>query len=213
MEMARNLDTVSFRDMDNKFLLVKDIDWKTRMIIEKSGYRIRPDDNAMLVFGYIDQEAGISFELLCAACVYDDGEVSLEPTNKTTSFKFRYESFEGDEVPFTNLSQLVPFHDRAQMIVKGYKAPDAVLEIRAIQELDPSRAPGYPDDIVVFFIKEGYRNEGIWCRTVGTDPARHLIQMRMLNEPNASFGKHMGDIIDVTLYQMDNGELKAVAVL
>ena len=213
MEMAKNLDTVSFRDMDNKFLLVKDIDRKTRMIIEKSGFRIRPDDNAMLVFGYIDQEAGISFELLCAACVYDDGEVSLEPTNKTTSFKFRYGSFEGDVVPFTNLSQLVPFHDKAQMIVKGYKAPDAVLEIRAIQELDPSRAPGYPDDIVVFFIKEGYRNEGIWCRTVGTDPARHLIQMRMLNEPNAPFGKHMGDIIDVTLYQMDNGELKAVAVL
>lgn len=213
MDMARNLDTVSFRDMDNKFLLVKDIDLKTRMIIEKSGFRIRPDDNAMLVFGYIDQEAGISFELLCAACVYDDGEVSLEPTNKTTSFKFRYGSFEGDVVPFTNLSQLVPFHDRAQMIVKGYKASDAVLEIRAIQELDPSRAPGYPDDVVVFFIKEGYRNEGIWCRTVGTDSARHLIQMRMLNEPNAPFGKHMGDIIDVTLYQMDNGELKAVAVL
>lgn len=213
MDMARNLDTVSFRDMDNKFLLVKDIDLKTRMIIEKSGFRIRQDDNAMLVFGYIDQEAGISFELLCAACIYDDGEVSLEPTNKTTSFKFRYGSFEGDVVPFTNLSQLVPFHDRAQMIVKAYKAPDAVLEIRAIQELDPSRAPGYPDDVVVFFIKEGYRNEGIWCRTVGTDPARHLIQMRMLNEPNAPFGKHMGDIIDVTLYQMDNGELKAVAVL
>ena len=213
MDMARNLDTVSFRDMDNKFLLIKDIDLKTRMIIEKSGFRIRPDDNAMLVFGYIDQEAGISFELLCAACVYDDGEVSLEPTNKTTSFKFRYGSFEGDVVPFTNLSQLVPFHDRAQMIVKGYKASDAVLEIRAIQELDPSRAPGYPDDVVVFFIKEGYRNEGIWCRTVGTDSARHLIQMRMLNEPNAPFGKHMGDIIDVTLYQMDNGELKAVAVL
>lgn len=213
MDMARNLDTVSFRDMDNKFLLVMDIDLKTRMIIEKSGFRIRQDDNAMLVFGYIDQEAGISFELLCAACVYDDGEVSLEPTNKTTSFKFRYGSFEGDVVPFTNLSQLVPFHDRAQMIVKGYKAPDAVLEIRAIQELDPSRAPGYPDDVVVFFIKEGYRNEGIWCRTVGTDPARHLIQMRMLNEPNAPFGKHMGDIIDVTLYQMDNGELKAVSVL
>ena len=98
MDMARNLDTVSFRDMDNKFLLVMDIDLKTRMIIEKSGFRIRQDDNAMLVFGYIDQEAGISFELLCAACVYDDGEVSLEPTNKTTSFKFRYGSFEGDVV-------------------------------------------------------------------------------------------------------------------
>ena len=75
------------------------------------------------------------FELLCAACVYDDGEVSLEPTNKTTSFKFRYGSFQGDMVPFTNLSQLIPFHDRAQMIKNGYGAPEAVLEIRNIREL------------------------------------------------------------------------------
>lgn len=211
--MARNHDAINFREMDQKFLLVKDIDMKTRMVIERSGFHIRQDDNAMLVFGYIDQEAGISFELLCAACVYDDGEVSLEPTNKTTSFKFRYGSFQGDMVPFTNLSQLIPFHDRAQMIKNGYGAPDAVLEIRNIRELDPSRASGFPDDIVVFFVKEGYRNEGIWCRTVGTDPARHLIQMRMLNEPNAPFGKHLGDIVDVTLIQMDNGELKAAAVL
>lgn len=211
--MARNLDDISFRAMDNKFLLVKNIDLKTRMIIEKSGFRIRPDDNAMLVFGYIDQHAGMSFELLCAACVYNDGEVSLEPTNKSTSFKFRYGAFQGDMVPFTNLSQLVPYHDRAQMIVKGYAASDAVLEVRAIKELDSSRAPGYPDDIVVFFIKEGYSNEGIWCRTVGTDPERHLIQMEMLNEPNAPFGKHVGDIVDVTLYPMDNGELRAIAVL
>ena len=67
--MARNHDEISFRDMDQKFLLVKDIDMKTRMMIEKPGFRIRQDDNAMLLFGYIDQQAGLSFELLCAACV------------------------------------------------------------------------------------------------------------------------------------------------
>ena len=116
-------------------------------------------------------------------------------------------------IPFNNLSQLIPFHDRVQMIKNGYGAPEPVLAIRGIRELDPSRAPGYPDDVVVFFIKEGYRNEGIWCRTVGADPERHLIQMQMLNEPNAPFGKHMGDIVDVTLIQMDSGELKAAAVL
>lgn len=31
--MARNHDEISFRDMDQKFLLVKDIDMKTRMVI------------------------------------------------------------------------------------------------------------------------------------------------------------------------------------
>ena len=211
--MARNIDTISFRNLDNEFLLVKDIDIKTRMVIEKSGFRIRQDDNAMLVYGYIDQEAGLSFELLCAACVYDDGEVALEPANKSTSFKFRYGSFQGDVIPFTNKGLLTPFYDRAMMIKEHYAVPSSVQEIRAIQELDPSRAPGYPDDVVVFFNKDGYRNEGIWCRTVGTDLARRLIQMRMLNEPNAPFGKHIGDIVDVTLIQMDNGELKAAAVL
>ena len=213
MGMARNHDEINFREMDNKFLLVKDIDLKTRMVIERSGSRIRPDDNAMLVFGYIDHEAGISFELLCAACVYDDGEVSLEPISKTASFKFRYGSFQGDMIPFTNLSQLLPFHDRAKMIVEGYAASDDVIEMRTIEALDPSRAPGFPDDIVVFFVKEGFRNEGIWCRTVGVDRTRHLIQMQMLNEPDAPFGKHIGEIIDVSLIRMDDGEVKAVAVL
>ena len=211
--MARNLDEINFRNMDNRFLLVKDIDPKTRMTIQMSGFRIRQDDNAMLVYGYIDHEAGLSFELLCAACVYDDGEVSLEPINRSTSFKFRYGAFQGDVLPFMDKNQILPYLDRAQMIKEQYAAPEPVLQIREIQELDPSRAPGYPDDIVVFFIKEGYHNEGIWCRTVGADPARHLIQMKMLNEPNAPFGKHMGDVVDVTLYPMENGELKAVAVL
>ena len=211
--MARKIDDISFREMDNKFLLVKDIDMKTRMTIKNMGFKIRQDDNAMLVFAYIDHEAGISFELLCAACVYDDEEVSFEPTDKSTSLKFRYGSFQGNIVPFTKTNLLVPFYEKVQMIVEGYKASDDILEIRAIQELDPSRAPGYPDDIVVFFFKEGYRNEGIWCRIVGSDRTTRLVQMRMLNEPDAPFGRHMGDIVDVRLYQMDDGEVKAAAVL
>ena len=63
MGMAGNHDEISFRDMDQKFLLVKDIDMKTRMVIEKSGFHIRQDDNAMLLFGYIDQQAGLSFQV------------------------------------------------------------------------------------------------------------------------------------------------------
>lgn len=138
--MARNHDEISFRDMDQKFLLVKDIDMKTRMVIEKSGFRIRQDDNAML-FGYIDQQAGLSFELLCAACVYDDEEVSLEPASKTTSFKFRYGSFQGDMVPFTNLSLLIPFHDRAQMIKNGYGASRGCTEGHGIRRINGCRIP------------------------------------------------------------------------
>lgn len=208
-----NLDIVNFRYLDHSFLLVKNIDFKTRMLIEKAGFKIRPDDNAMLVYGYIDHTAGLSFELMCAACVYDDDSVSFEPVSKTASFKFRYGAFQGDVKQFTDRNLLAPFIHRAEMINEGYKCNDAILEVRDIVEVDPSRAPGYPDDIVVFFIKEGYRNEGIWCRVEDADPERGLIQMRMLNQPNAPFGKNQGDIVDVALVKMDDGELKAVAVL
>ena len=211
--MARNHDTISFRNMAGRFLLVKDIDIKTKMIIKQSGFRIRQDDNAMLVYGYIDHEAGMSFELLCAACVYDDGDVSLEPANRTTSFKFRYGSFQGDMVPFTNESQLYPYLDRAQMIRQGYQVSEEIRMIREIQELDPLRAPGYPDDIVVMFMKEGCRNEGIWCRTEGADAESHLLQMQMLNEPADAFGKHIGNVVDVALIRTDDGEVRAVAVI
>ena len=211
--MARNHDEINFRNLYHKFLLVKDIDVRTRLIMKQSGFRVRQDDNAVLVLGYIDYEVGLSFEVLCAACVFEDGDVSLEPASKTTAFKLRYGSFQGDIIPFNNQDQLLPYVERAKMIMNGYGAPDAVMQFREIEGIDPSRAPGYPDDIIVFFIKEGYRNEGIWCRVVDADPERHLIQMRMLNEPNAPFGKHSGDIVDVALITMDNGELKAVAIL
>ncbi len=208
-----NLDNINFRYMDHSFLLVKNIDFKTRMIIEKSGFRIRQDDNAMLVYGYIDHTAGLSFELMCAACVFDDGSVSFEPASKDTSFKFRYGSFQGDVEQFTDRALLAPYMERAEMINDGYKCNNVILEVRDIVEVDPSRAPGYPDDIVVFFIKEGYRNEGIWCRVEDADREKGVLKMRMLNQPNAPFGKNYGDIVDVALVKMDDGELKAIAVL
>ena len=211
--MAGSQSKISFREMDGQFLLVKDIDLKTRLTVAASGFRVRAEDNAMLVFGYIDHEAGLSFELLCAACVFDDGDVSLEPINKKTSFKFRYGSFQGDIISFRNYDQLLPYQDRAKSIIEGYAVSDEVREIRGIKELDPSRAPGYPDDLAVFFVKEGYRNEGIWCRTMGIDRERNLIRMQLLNEPDAPFGKHLGDIVDVTVIRMNDGEVRLVAVL
>ena len=210
--MSGTLDRNGFRELDNKFLLVNNIDSQTKRVIANAGFRVREDDNAMLVFGYIDTEAGISFELLCAACVFEDGEVSLEPGSRESSFKFRYNSLPGEAVPFTREALLTPYYEKARRIAENYAAPAPVLEIRAMRGLDSSRAPGYPDDILVYFIKEGFKREGIWCRTVGADRARRLVQMRMLNEPYAPFGKHVGEIVDVVLLDVGGGELKAAAV-
>ena len=51
--MARNHDEISFREMDQKFLLVKGIDKETLMAIKGLDFHVRQDDNAIVVFGYI----------------------------------------------------------------------------------------------------------------------------------------------------------------
>ena len=124
-----------------------------------------------------------------------------------------YGSFEGDIEPFDNMTVFLAYKERVEDIMKNYDVPDGVMEIRALYKLDGLRAPGFPDDILVYFIKEGYKNEGIWCKVTGTDHDKGRIQMRMLNEPYAPFGKHRGDIVDVKLADGENGELLAVAVL
>lgn len=207
-----NIQNMSFRDIDHKFLIVKNIDLRTRVIIEKSDFKIRKDDNAMLVYGYIDKDAGLSFELLCAAYVYDDGSIALEPPNNTTSFKFRYDSYNWDVEQLNDRKLLAPYEERAKDIDKWYKCSDDTMAFRSIEEIDHLRAPGYPDDIIVLFHMDGYRNEGIWCRIHKFDLENRLIKMKMLNEPNAPFGKHHGDQVDVELINVE-GEIHAVAKL
>ena len=210
---AGALDQVNFRELYHQFLLVEDIDEKTRTLIRKSEFKMLPDDNAMLVFGYIDREAGMSFELLAAAHVYEDGKVSLEPRSETTSCKFRWGSLVGKVSQFTDKSRLIPYMEWANGIVEWYGCSNDVKEIREMTELDGLRAPGYPDDIVVYFFKKDCRPEGIWCRAESIDRERHLFMMKMLNEPFTPFGKHMGNIVPVQTIRMDDGSIKAFALL
>ena len=135
-----------FRDFDQKIILVKGIDQRTLMIIKLAGFHVRPDDNAMLVFCYIDREAGISYELLCAAHIFDDGEVAFEPGNDDTSYKFRYGTFQGEIADIKGYKPFGQFAGKVQMIVDHYSAPEDILEVRRIQQLDMSRAQGFPDD-------------------------------------------------------------------
>ncbi len=212
-ETSGNLEDISFREIENRFLLVKNVDARTLMVMDKMGYHVRQDDNAIVVYGYIDMEAGISFELLCAACVYMDGAVSLEPRNNSATMKLRYKSFTGEVVPYPDPGQMAPFRDIALQIKRNYIASSDIMALRKIEALDPYRAPGFPDDIMVIFMKKGCRNEGIWCRPVKLDRIRKVIQMRMLNEPHAAMGRHKGDIVNVSLVQHDDGDVRAYVQL
>jgi len=204
---------MSFRDLDEHFLIVKGLDARTLATIKTAKFPIRPDDNAMLVYGYIDHEAGLSFELLCAAFVDEDGDVILEPANRTVACKFRYDSITGDASLFNDSNRLKLYKDRVSDFKKYYGVNEAIEAVRSFSAIDSSRAEGFPDDLLVYFISEGMKTEGIWGRLEDFDIGDKLFKLRILNEPYQSFGYHMGQMMTAQAVDVGNNEIKLVAVL
>ena len=207
------LKEINFRKLYHKTSLFIDRTGRNLAVMKRAEFPVRPDDNAILVYGYIDHTAGLSFEVLCAAYVYEDGQVSLEPGGEHTSLKLRFDSFRGEVVPFDNIEMLLPYQKKIEMIDEGYGCSDDIMEVRSISALDPSRAPGYPDDILVYFVGESEKAEGIWCRVERVDHDKGLIYANLLNQPYRSYGYNMGDTVPVGLIKMEDGELKAAAIL
>lgn len=210
--MAR-IEDMSFRELENRFLLLINPDYRTRLIIKESGCPMRSDNNAMLLYGYVDHEAGLSFQFVCMAYIYDDGRVTFEPRNKEVSAKFRYDSFSGEIVPFDNTEQLIPYMDFEEMIQEGYRCSDDIMKMRATRGIDHLRAPGFPDDIQVIFYKPGKKMEAIWCRIEGINHENETIKGRLLNQPWADYGINIGDIVEFIFYNDENIGLKAFAKL
>ncbi|MCW1073651.1 SseB family protein, partial [Streptococcus anginosus] len=74
-----------------------------------------------------------------------------------------------------------------------YNAGDEVEESRNMHFLDESRNPEYPDDVLVYPVKDGNNPEGCWVRIEGL--AEDHIFGTLLNEPEQDFGCHEGDKI------------------
>ena len=68
--------------------------------------------------------------------------------------------------------------------------------------LDGSRSPEYPDDVLVYLLKEGNDPEGCWVRMEGLE--EHRILGELLNEPKEDFGFHQGDLISIYIQKDEN---------
>lgn len=203
---------LDFRDVEHQVIILFD-DSNAFMGAALSEFPFEPGDNALILYGYIDHEAGISFEVLCFAYVDGMGSINLRPGNSTSSFKLRYDSVNGQLIRYANASEdinMVAFLQKIKLINNSYGVNPIVEKLRTIESLDPSRSPQFPDDLVVLFMKDGMRPEGIWCRLDGFD-GRH-ITAQMLNEPYGDFGYHEGDIVPLEIVPMETDQ-RAVAIL
>ena len=77
---------VSFRDVEHKLCIA--IDARTVAIFNAMN---QTDANALLCYGYIDRQAGLTFEVL-GLLLYEDGDYTLANVNNEVSMKVRAES-------------------------------------------------------------------------------------------------------------------------
>ena len=102
------------------------------------------------------------------------------------------------------------FADFEQMIREHYDTDNPEKEqLRELAFLDSSRHPEYPDDLAVLLLHEDHQPEQVWVR--GDHLTEKEIRGTLLNEPNADFGVHHGDSIQIIPYKQDDGSIICVS--
>ena len=188
--MARGRkEDFSFRDLTTGLVLI--INDKNMAVVGTS-FEHEPTDNAILACGYVDHTAGVTFEVLCLGEYSNNGEITYRRGNPTTSFKLRYDSLDGVLI-LLNDNIMPAVQNKIDMVRSGYAVNEAVMKARNSSIFDDFRHPQFPDDLMLIFYKEGIRPEGIWCRVESEKDGRPAVVI--LNEPNADFCVHRGEVI------------------
>lgn len=200
-----------FRELNHKFFLLLTDELSPAAKAARLMLNARPRDNALLVYGYIDESAGLSFEALCSAQYRAaQNAINLAPANPASSLKIRYDSMAGTLVSINEAMQFPQFRKQVEIISRSYAVSDAVEATRKIAEIDPLRHPQFPDDVMVYLMKQGYQNEGVWMRLKASQGS--VFSGKLLNEPHQDFGCHAGGDIRAQLVKQGNDILLVVLV-
>ena len=167
--------------------------------------------NAVICYGYVDKQAGLTFEVLCLAS-YIDGDYTIVNENKTVSMKVRSETYKDTEViPIKNAAIMKRFEQRIRMIEEGYYSNDSAEESRKLTCIDAFRHPFFPDDVQAILAADGLKPESIWVRLssyVGNTNGVEAFTGTLLNAPfDPNYNLSCGDAVFVAVVNGNDGKI------
>ena len=86
-EKLKPVSTSNFRSFYHRVVYIKS--YKMLQMFKDSHFETTPESDGVLVYGYIDQTAGLSFKGLCCANIDPNGEIQLCSSNTETSLTIR----------------------------------------------------------------------------------------------------------------------------
>lgn len=196
------LKEMNFRDIVDKYLYIE-----AARLAQNLGsiFEVTDDVTGLLCYGYIDAQAGISFEILCCA-VYDADKKTLKLLrgNDEQLAKIRLtELLEAQAAVLpSEMPRLSEFQRKVAMVQKAYKADEATEAMRKLTSLDPARLATHPDIVTVYLV----RGDEAEASYVLLKEVREVnIIGTLLSEPQKAYGLHKGDEIGFFLVRNEKG--------
>lgn len=196
------LKEMNFRDIVDKYLYID-----AAGVAQNLGsiFEVTEDATGVLCYGYIDEQAGISFEILCCA-VHDAAKKTLKLLhgNDEQSAKIRLsELLEAQAAVLpSEMPRLSEFQSKVAMVQKVYEADEATEAMRRLTSLDPARLATHPDTVTVYLV----RGDEAEAAYVLLKEVREVnIIGTLLSEPQKVFGLHKGDEISFFLVRNEKG--------
>ena len=192
----------SFRQLHHRYVLLLMENASYTAKVTFSMLKPRPKDNALLLYGYIDSSAGLSFQTMCPAYYSEDGNVDLSPADPICVMRMRYDAMRGTLISVDPATDLERFDGMVQIINECYTTSPEIEEMRDMKQFDQCRHPQFPDDLLVILSDDKQQKEGVWLRPNNYD--KMFVRGTLLNEPNGNFGCRCGD--QVTAFVFTEGE-------
>ena len=168
-------------------------------------FEVTDDATGVLCYGYIDEQAGISFEILCCA-VHDADKKTLKLLhgNDEQSAKIRLaELMEAQAAVLpSEMPRLSEFQSKVTMVQKAYKADEATEAMRKLTSLDPARLATHPDTVTVYLVRG---DEAEAAHVLLKEVREVNIIGTLLSEPQKVSGLHKGDEISFFLVRNEKG--------
>lgn len=211
------LAPIEFREICNRHLYID-----CRHLLDKM-FPDELDDSitGMFVYCYIDREAGISMRPTALASLTASSITAYDFPHPENSYIFRLQNDDKqlDERQVGDIHMILyalngirynyldleacnypldiyrPFEE---LIQSAFSTSPDIEELRMSQyaNLDNYRNDMFPDDIICY-LQDHTFVEGVWIRLVFHQKQSDEYFGELLNEPNANYGVHKGDIIGV----------------
>lgn len=203
----REMDKMAFRALYHRIVYVK-ASSALRHTLAKHLQGIA-DADGFLAYGYIDEQAGFSFRLLCFASIKNN---TLTRGRFVSDVRPILRRGQMNDCEYMDLKycevDTSDFVDEVNRINEKYKCRNEQTEkMREFAFLDEVRSIEYPDNIQMILYQAGMQPEQAWVKCWAF--TENQLFGKLLSEPKQDFGVHSGSVIGFAPTKQQGGILFA----